>query len=96
MEELCKIMAHIYAYGPWRIEIYVDPEDKYGDDVNNITWEVWLWHKGCGIKDFMFGLPKYNSAGKEQYKDYNEVLEIVEANLPQYIGMYYEEFMKGE
>ena len=87
MKELCTIMARIYEYGPWRIEIYADPEST------ELVWEVWLWHNDCGIKDFMFGLPKYDSEGKEQHKDYDEVLAIVEANLPQYIKFYDDEFI---
>lgn len=55
------------------------------------TYEAYLFAKGYGIKDFMFGIPK-GEAGINSVEDF---LCIVEANLDEenYIEFYQDEYM---
>lgn len=51
------------------------------------TVDAWLWHENYGIKMSMFGcMPE----------DANDFLETVEANLPEYIRLYAEDYMDGD
>ena len=47
------------------------------------TYEAWLYNREYGIKDFMFGMPV-------EQQSFDEFLEIVEANVPEYIELYRE------
>ncbi len=40
--------------------------------------EVWLYRKGCGVKHLMFGV----------YCKGKELLDLIEANLPEHIRIY--------
>lgn len=53
---------------------------------NEPFWDVYLYRKDYGVKMGMFGLPKNQTATLE------EAIEIVETNLPEYYGLYDEEF----
>ena len=46
--------------------------------------EFWIYHKGYGIKDMMFGIPNEFEAAHE---------EIMFANVQQHMDYYEEEFM---
>jgi len=45
------------------------------------TYEAWLYNREYGIKDLMFGMPV-------EQQSFDEFLEIVEANVPEYIELY--------
>ena len=47
------------------------------------TYEAWLYNREYGIKDLMFGMPV-------EQQSFDEFLEIVEANVPEYIELYKE------
>ena len=66
------IKTYEYKYG-----FLVDIIDK-GD-----MWDIWLYHKDHGIKEFMFGLYK------EYYEDYEDLLETV------YVSLKVEGYIKG-
>ncbi len=67
------------------------------DVIENIEKEVieaWLYHKDCGIKELMFGVPKHQeSTGLSITLD--GFLDMVEANLESqnYIDNYEDEYM---
>lgn len=54
-------------------------------------WNVWLYHKSIGIKEFMFGLGKENTT-------HSEILEIVKNNLlyETYIENYLKQYVFSE
>lgn len=56
--------------------------DKHGK-----MYDAYLYHEDYGIKEYMFGLLADNMP------DYAYVLEVVEANLPDYISSYVEDHM---
>lgn len=56
----------------------LEVEEK--DDI----FDVWLYHGGHGVKDYMFGLPKDNP----ESADLDGCLEIVKSNLPSYVATY--------
>jgi len=58
-------------------------EDHYMIDIFKVdgTYEAWLYNSEYGIKDFMFGMPV-------EQQSLDEFLEIVKANVPEYIDLY--------
>lgn len=50
------------------------------------TYEAFLYHKKCGVKDLMFGCPK-------EQQPYEDFLELVEINADEYISDYAGEYM---
>ena len=54
------------------------------------TYYAFLYHNDYGTKELMFGLPKYQPAQDKHYT-YDEIVNIVEANLDQHIPIYMEE-----
>lgn len=67
------------------IDVY-DYDDEYCIDIitTNDTYEAWLYQYNCGMKSLMFGMP-IPQQSKEQF------LEIVEANVEDYIPLYCDE-----
>ena len=64
-----------------------------GDFIIEITrtdygWDAWLCEKSYGIKNMMFGC-------FESHFTYQEFLEAVEANLPEYEADYTEEYIEA-
>jgi len=67
-------------------EIY-DHKKVYG-------YEFWLFHKNCGIKMMIFGLPVNQLNAKEPHVyTKEECLEIALANVSSYFKSYKDEFM---
>ena len=58
-------------------------DHHYIVDIFNVddTYEAWLYNREYGIKDLMFGMPV-------EQQSFDEFLEIVEANVPEYIELY--------
>lgn len=54
------------------------------------TYYAFLYYNDYGTKELMFGLPKYQQAQDKHYA-YDEIVNIVEANLDQHIPIYMEE-----
>ena len=69
-----------YTAGAFCIDIVEKPDE----------FEAFLYHKGYGIKDLMFGSPKQQHDGEQTFEMF---LELVEANLTDYINIYREEYM---
>ena len=54
------------------------------DKSDDIT-DIYLYHKQCGIKRYMFGL---------YTKDEKEIRQIVASNIMDYINIYIDEYMR--
>lgn len=63
----------------WFIEIAIDHAKE--------TYEIFIFNASYGIKDLMFGLPVESIPTEEC------LLEIIEANVEQYMDIYEEEYM---
>lgn len=53
------------------------------------NYEGWIYHKDYGVKELMFGLPKFQQT-------YDEALEIFSYNVDEYIESYIEDYIKEE
>lgn len=61
---------------------------------NGEEFVMWITHKDHGTKQYCFGSPIQNWQWDEPHKiSKDEFLEMVEANLPEYIEEYREEVM---
>ncbi len=60
-------------------------EYKNGFYIDIVFWpdvvEVWLFHKKCGIKDYLFGLGMDNLLTQHFLKNPAELLELIKNNL---------------
>lgn len=57
--------------------------------INN-TYDAWIYEESYGIKMYMFG----NEIGRtKSCKTYNEFLDLVDANIENYINIYREEYL---
>lgn len=68
-------------------EITLDNDSKFGP-----IYECYIWHDAYMTKQWMFGLPEYQECNDKHY-GWDEIIEIVEANMEKYIGYYEEDFM---
>ena len=71
-----------YNYNDFIITILEAPDN----------FESWLVHKDCGVASLMFGAPKKQSAAPQE-TTLPDFLELVGANIEDYIHGYLEEFM---
>ena len=77
-EKLIQTTTYYYGAG-FYIDIVVTYTDREGD---NYLHEAWLYAKNFGIKTFMFGC----------YESTKDFLEMVEANAPEYINVFCNEY----
>ena len=61
--------------GDWLVDVVTTPDN----------FEAYLYHKNCGVKKLMFGMPI-------EQQSYEEFIEIVEGNVDDYTGPYLEEY----
>ena len=80
MKEL-NIKIKTYAIYDWRIDIIINLESN--------EYESWLYKAGYGVKHFMYGL---------LIKDvlYNEFLDMVINNMPDFIDEYIKEVIVND
>ncbi len=69
--------------GDFRVDIVLDTEE--------MVYSAWLYHKGYGIKDLMFGIPMIQSDGR--FQPLSKMEYLVEGNIQQCIRFYKENYM---
>ena len=69
--------------GDFRVDIVLDTD--------GMVYSAWLYHKEYGVKELMFGIPMFQSGGG--FQTLEEMEELVEHNLKQYIHSYEETYM---
>lgn len=85
MKRTKKYQSEFFTSGKYEIEV-IDFVNKWGEN----QMDVWINKKDTGHKMFMFGLLYELKDGMTHYTR-EELLEIVERNLPEYKEMYREE-----
>ena len=69
-------------------DVWVDITDS-GD-----MFEAWLYRKGVGIKDYMFGWPKvqYSKSGGAEYYDLDDFIDLVCGNVEEHLELYDDQY----
>ena len=81
----------------YRVGDYIMEAEEVDDSVGGHMFKFWLYRKGYGVKDFMFGWPVNQPNAKDGHTFYTkeECLELAFCNICDYIDTYKEEY-EGE
>ena len=79
--EVEMVLPEIFPSRKFYVDIDFDNDER--------TYEVWIRMERYGVANYMFGLP-------EEQQSFEEVLDIVEANLEDYIIGYIDEALENE
>lgn len=93
-----RIVPHTPDITRYEIGDYIMEAEELWDSIGGHMFNFWLYRKGYGVKDLMFGWPVNQPDAKDGHTVYTkeECVELAFANLSEYIQYYREEYEDGE